>query len=310
EESIVFRGDMDALPISEAKGPEYISSHPGQMHACGHDGHMAILLGLAEKINVLKSCNYNILLLFQPAEETILGALEICKAKLFSQYRAKYIFGLHLWPTLPQGKVVSRPGYMMAHSTQVDIHIEGLSAHCGEPEKGKDALATGCKFISELYDFVQFSEIPNALIQFGKMESGQVRNAISAQTTISGTMRTFEDSAFKTITGAMNSLANELSEDYGCKINVDYSKDHPAVVNDEQLYQRILPMLTNFSFEELDKPVMIAEDFSFFQKELPGLFFFLGTGSNIPLHSQNYDFDEKVLDTGVALFLQIATSLA
>lgn len=306
EKTVAFRADMDALPIQEETGAPYASLHEGCMHACGHDGHMAIMLGFARLLNKYKKegkkLGCNALLLFQPAEETIDGALKICGTHIFDNYNIKAIFGLHLWPMLSKGDIASRPGPMMAKSTAVDIEIEGVSAHCGEPEKGKDALEAACKFISDIYAFKHLFVTERSVLKFGSMESGTVRNAISPFTHLRGTMRTFSEPTWQTLVSAMKRLGEEIQETHGITFSLDVSKSHPAVINNEKLYEIIKPYLLDLNYVELRKPVMIAEDFSFFEQQMPGVFFFLGTGSGIPLHSDNYDFDDSVLIEGVKLF--------
>lgn len=305
-DTICFRADMDGLPIQEDTGASYASLHQGCMHACGHDGHMAMLLGFAEVVNDYLNQGVampdNVLLLFQPAEETIDGALRICDTDIFEKYNTNAIFGMHLWPMLSKGEIASKPGPMMAKSTAVAVTFEGVSAHCGEPEKGKDALAASCRFVDELYTFKSLYLKDRSILKFGKMVSGTVRNAISPYARLDGTMRTLSDSTWTFLVGAMNGLAAEIESETGVKINIDVSKSHPAVINDEELYQKVKKVLLGLNFVELRRPVMIAEDFSFFGEYLPGIFFFLGTGSNIPLHSDNYDFDDTVLINGVRLF--------
>lgn len=313
EETIVFRADMDALPIEEATGLPYASRNPGCMHACGHDGHMAGLLGFAEILDRYKKdgfqAGYNALLLFQPAEETIDGALRICGTHIFDKYNVKAIFGMHLWPMMAKGEIASRPGPMMARSTAVDVTFEGVSAHCGEPQKGRDALASACRFVSDIYAYKEHHVRERSVLKFGRLESGNVRNAISPYAKLEGTMRTFYDNTWEHLVFAMKKLASEIEEAFGVKVSIDVSKSHPAVVNSEKLYSEIKPALMNLNYVELRRPVLIAEDFSFFEQQLPGVFFFIGTGSGIPLHSDDYDFDDSVIIEGVKLFNALFTGL-
>lgn len=313
-ETLAFRADMDALPIQEETELPYASKHDGCMHACGHDGHMAAMLGFAKVLENYKKTGqdmpYNALLLFQPAEETIDGALRICGTHIFDHYNIRAIFGLHLWPMLSKGEIASRPGPMMAKSTAVEVEFEGVSAHCGDPEKGRDALEAACRFVSDIYTFKTLYVRDRCVLKFGKMRSGNVRNAISPYSRLDGTMRTFQDKTWETLVDAMTSLGEEIEESYGVSFNLDVSKSHPAVINNETLYQEIKPILMNLNYVELRRPVMIAEDFSFFEQQMPGVFFFLGTGSGIPLHSDNYDFDDSVLIEGVKLFNALLSGAA
>ena len=313
DETIVFRADMDGLPIEENTDLPFKSEHPGCMHACGHDGHMAGLLGFAQVLDEYKKenrkTNYNALLLFQPAEETIDGALRICGTHIFDKFNVKAIFGLHLWPMLSKGEIASRPGPMMARSTEVTIDFEGVSAHCGEPQKGKDALDAACLFVTHIYKYKEHHIRERSVLKFGFLESGTVRNAISASSCLKGTMRTFSEETWDHLNEAMNRLAEEITEQLGVTIKVDTSKGHPAVVNDGDLYSLIKPALMDLNYVEMRRPVMIAEDFAFFEKQLPGVFFFLGTGSGIPLHSDDYTFDDDVIIEGTKLFNHLFLNL-
>lgn len=307
-DTIAFRADMDGLPIKEVNTLSFVSQHEGCMHACGHDGHVANLLAFAKLLSEHKKIgtnfNHNILLIFQPAEETIVGAKAICGTEIFEKFNVKEIYGLHLWPMLGMGTIASRPGPMMAHSTQVNIDFFGKSAHCGEPEKGNDALDAACRFVNALYKYREEHIPERCIIKFGKMSSGNVRNAISSYTRLEGTMRTFLPETWDKLVNKMNSLATAVYDVLGVNVEVDISNSHPAVINDEILFKKVKKALleSDLDFVELKKPVAIAEDFSFFQEEIPGVFFFLGTGSGIPLHSNNYNFDENVLLDGIKLF--------
>lgn len=306
KDAICFRCDMDALPIQEVNDLTYISEHDGKMHACGHDSHMAIMLGFAELIDDKKSEGFspahNVVLLFQPAEETIDGALKICNTDFFETYNIKEIFGLHNWPTLPKGQISSISGPMMAKSTSVDVHFSGVSAHCGEPWKGKDALHAAARFLTEIYDYVDNEINDNCIVRFGKLTSGTVRNAISPQAELLGTIRTFSEETWQSILDEMDRIASEIYKDMGVKVTPEVIKYHPAVINNPVVYERVIPFLDKLGYKELDNPVMIAEDFSFYQEKVPALFFFLGTGSGIPLHSVNYDMDDSVILQGIRLF--------
>lgn len=305
-ETIAFRADMDALPICENTGLPFSSENSGLMHACGHDGHMANLLGFAQVLNEMLengcSAPFNALLIFQPAEEIIDGARTLCETDLLDRHKVRNIYGLHLWPALEKGMISSRPGPMMARSTEINVDIEGLSAHCGEPEKGHDALYAGCRFINDMYSFARHDITDPGLISFGKMSSGSVRNAISPNTRLEGSMRTFYDRTWDTMVEKMQSIGEKLAEEMEVYVAIDFSKGHQSVMNDSELYSRIAPVLSEIDYRELAAPVMIAEDFSFYQRKRPGIFFFLGTGSGISLHSDDFTFDESILLNGVRLF--------
>ncbi|MGI6722648.1 MAG: M20 metallopeptidase family protein [Anaerovoracaceae bacterium] len=305
-QTLAFRGDMDGLPIREKTGLDFASGHAGLMHACGHDGHMANLLGFAHVVDEMKKSGrdvpFNALLIFQPAEEIILGARDISASGILDAYHVRNIYGMHLWPTVPAGVIASRPGYMMSRSTEVNVDIKGRSAHCAVREKGIDSLLAGCRFIESIYDYRAREISERCVVSFGRMESGEVRNAVAANTHIEGSLRTFSEETWQQLTGKMHAIARGLEEEMGVEITVDHSKEHQTVNNDEELYRAIRPVLDSLDFHEMEEPDMISEDFSFYQRRRPGVFFFTGTGSGIPLHSNNYDFDEKVLLSSVHLF--------
>ena len=304
ETAIAFRADMDALPIEERSGAPYASRHPGRMHACGHDGHMAILLELARRLSKRKRRNHNILLVFQPAEEASGGAKELCDSGIFAQYKVEAIFGLHLWPGLQKGKIFSRPGEMMSRSAELDVDIFGKSAHIGRSWEGNDAMEAACGFLQRAYELER--SVPKdirRLLKFGHLQSGTVRNAISAHTRMEGGLRAFSDEVFFGLRDRLLEIAREVEGEFGCTVKVHTSNGYPAIHNPPELYEKVSKIAP---FEYLPEPSMTTEDFSWYQRFLPGMFFFLGLGENPALHSDNFDFDESVLTIGADFFEKIA----
>ena len=178
DHSLAFRADMDALPVSEATGLPFASCHPGKMHACGHDGHMAIALELARRLARREVLPHNMLLVFQPAEETTGGAQAICHSGVFDQYRTKAIFGLHLWPDLPAGVLASSPGGMMCRSSEVTLTVTGRSAHVARAGLGRDALEAAARWYLEALSLErQLPPEEPRLLKFGRLQAGTVRNA-------------------------------------------------------------------------------------------------------------------------------------
>ena len=304
ETAIAFRADADALPIAEKTGAEYASVHPGRMHACGHDGHMAILLELARRLNGKKTLPHNVLLVFQPAEETTGGAKDLCDTGVFEEYRAEAIFGLHLWPGLPAGTVASRKNELMARSCEVTVDVYGKSAHIAKASEGIDALMAGTEFYRRAVAMEQ--ALPKGifrLLKFGKFQSGTVRNALSAHTHMEGSLRAFQDKVFDALSGGLDTIAAEVEAEFGCSLQVHRNSGYPAVMNPSELYDRVSEAV---SFSELPEPFMTAEDFSWYQKYLPGMFFFLGLGDTPALHADTFDFDETILTKGADFFEALA----
>ena len=303
EDAIAFRADMDALPIVENTGLPFSSQHPGKCHACGHDGHMAIGLGLAQWLGQQTALAQNVLLIFQPAEETIGGAKGICQSGVLAAYNVKAIFGLHLWPDLPAGKVETCPGGMMCQSAEVTLTVTGKSAHVARAEEGLDGLdAANLWYMRAMEAERTLPTDRPRLLKFGRMEAGTVRNALAATARVEGTLRAFEDETFGMLRDRLYALAREVEEQTGCRLELHMTESYPAVWNHEELAQKVL---THLPVELLAKPVRIAEDFSWYQRYVPGVFFFLGCGPCPALHSRDFNFDEKALDTGISLFKTI-----
>lgn len=304
--TIAFRSDADALPIAEATGLDFASQHPGCMHACGHDGHMATLLELARRLDAKPTLKNNVLLVFQPAEETTGGARDICESGVLQAHGVKAIFGLHLWPDVPAGVVASRRSELMSRSCEITVEITGRSSHIAKADEGIDALAAGVKFYRRAAALeAALPDTVYRLCKFGRMESGTVRNAVSGHTRLEGSLRAYQDDVFYGLLSGLEEIARQLEAETGCTVALTHSDGYPAVINPPALYDHIRQDC-GIPFAELEKPVMITEDFSWYQQYLPGMFFFLGTGPSPALHAANFNFDEGVLQNGADLFEQIA----
>lgn len=305
DETIAFRSDMDALPVTEETGRDFASVHEGCMHACGHDGHMAMLLEFARRLSkYYRTLPNNVLLIFQPAEETCGGAKPICDTGLFEKYHIKRIFGCHLWPMLPAGTVASRKNEMMARSSEINIEIEGKSAHAAKYKEGADALESAAALLGEIYrmEKTEIGEDIYRLLRFGKMTAGTIRNVVASYARLEGTLRAFQDEVYDWMCHRIESLCRACEKKFGVKISIDISCGYPAVMNDSELLDIVVSNLGQDAVLMLPEPEMITEDFSYYQKKAPGVFFFLGTGTKIPLHAKNFDFDEAILENGVSLY--------
>ncbi len=304
DSAIAFRADADALPIQEKTGALYASRHPGKMHACGHDGHMAILLELARRLDKKETLPHNVLLVFQPAEETTGGAKDLCGTGVFAQYKVQAIFGAHLWPGLTPGTVFSRENELMARSCEVTVDIYGKSAHIAKASQGIDAVMAGAEFYTKAMAMEKaLPETIFRLLKFGKFQSGTVRNALSAHTRLEGSLRAFQEEIFFGLQQGLTDIAAEIEEKYGAKVEILFGNGYPAVMNPPALYQRVKACA---SFEELEGPAMTAEDFSWYQQFMPGMFFFLGLGDTPALHADTFDFDEEILLKGADFFQKLA----
>jgi hippurate hydrolase len=326
-DTTAFRCDMDALPITETNDVDYASTHAGMMHACGHDGHIAIMLGLAEELSRRAgdapqgALPHNVLLIFQAAEETTGGAKEICDSGVLERCNVSRIFGLHLWPGYEAGVVICRKGAFMAKVCVLKIEIFGKSCHVAEAESGADALSAGARLISRVYAAEREafpSDVPR-LLKFGVFKSGSAMNVIPGYSKLIGTMRCFEDDVFTRLSECLRAVAREVEREYGCRVEIEFIEGAQAVRNDPVLFDRVKDALCGraqaklpsgddgkpFAFVEPDKPTMTSEDFSDYQRKVPGIFFHLGSGRDTPLHSNSFDIDESALPFGVKAFLRL-----
>lgn len=307
--TVAYRADIDALSVDEQTGIEYCSTKHGFMHACGHDGHTAILLGFARyAAEHQENIKNNLLFIFQPAEEGPGGAEPIVNAGILEKYKVDNIFGLHIYPEIEESKVACRAGAMMAQTGEFDINIKGRSAHGAMPHKGSDALLAAAATVTALNTVVSRNVDPlePAVLTIGRMESGERRNVIAGEAILEGTMRAFNDETYTLVRNRLINTVKHLPESFECTANLVIRDMYPAVTNDEKLFE-IFKMAVGEENLEVIKPMTISEDFSYYQKSIPGLFFMLGSrnsemGYIHPLHSNKFNFNEDILLTGIQIF--------
>jgi len=309
EFTIAYRSDMDGLTIPETNTHRFVSRHPGKMHGCGHDAHMSMLLGFAEYVDHTKNMPYNVLLIFQPAEETTGGARPITESGIFEKYKVIRTFGLHLWPNIPKGQLSTKGGPLMPKSSEINIEIKGKSTHAATSHKGIDALYIATQYITDIYK-MQETETPadeRTLLKICRLNSGSARNVIAGKASLVGTMRAFKLETFDFMEERLNDIAREYEKRYGCQISVHCSDGYLPVINDTALYKTIKPYLDKISYyKELPEAVMISEDFSYYVTKAPAVFTLLGTGTKIPRHSNNFDFEEEILLAGYEYYKLLA----
>ncbi|MCX5774496.1 MAG: M20 family metallopeptidase [Fusobacteria bacterium] len=308
-ESIAFRSDMDALPIEERLTHEFASQTMGVMHACGHDGHMAMLLEFAHFLAENRALiTKNIVLVFQPAEETIGGADLIVKSGILHSLKVIAIFGMHLFPSLEQGKIGSRSGEFIAKATEINIKFKGKSAHGAIPQNGVDAIMAASRFLLDVQVMMtrEISPLEKAIVTFGKMHGGDVRNIVSEFAQIEGTIRVFNEDVYSHIVSRLVEMAKGYKLTHRIEVEIELKSGYPPVINDKVLFEKFKVGVSAMEFVEFSEPFMIAEDFSFYQRAFPGVFFFCGTKTlehDIPLHNACYDFDEAALEYGVQAYI-------
>lgn len=311
-DTIAFRADIDGLSVEEKTGVEYYSRNKGFMHACGHDGHTAILLGFAKLLKQLESeLKHNVLLIFQPAEEGPGGAEIIVNAGILERYNVSCIFGLHIFPDLEEGKVGCRPGPMLAQTGEFDLRITGRSCHGGMPHKGNDALVAASNVVMALNSIVSryVDPVEPAVVNVGKMVCGEKRNIVAGEAFLEGTMRAFSENTYNILRSRVMEITSAVSEAYGCEGSCEIRDMYPAVYNNPELFEILMQCLGKEDFVLLD-PLTIAEDFSYYQKRVPGLFLMLGAGNLEkgyihPLHSGEFNFNEEILIYGVQMLYNL-----
>jgi len=311
-ETIAFRADIDALSLEEQTGVPYCSTRKGYMHACGHDGHTAILLGFAKLLmkhrNELKS---NVMLIFQPAEEGPGGAKAIADSGVFERYNTRCIFGLHIYPELEEGKIGCRPGPMMAQTGEFDLHIAGSSSHGAMPHKGRDAMLAAASIVLSLNTIISrnIDPIEPSVVSAGRLVCGERRNVIAGEAVLEGIIRSFNDATYKRLRNRVEEIAHSVAEAFECNVRIDIRDMYPAVVNSEYLYNILTEVVDEESMTLLE-PLTISEDFSYYQKKIPGLFIMLGSrneemGFTYPLHSGRFNFNEDIMLLGIQLFYNL-----
>ncbi|UOF91105.1 M20 family metallopeptidase [Fodinisporobacter ferrooxydans] len=313
--TIALRADMDALPIQEETGLPFASKIPGVMHACGHDGHTAILMGVAQLLASQKeNVKGNVRFIFQPAEEVNPGgAIGMIREGVLQGVDA--VFGLHLWSELPAGTFRTCYGPMMAATDRFHIEIEGKGGHGGMPHKTIDSIVIASHFVMSAQHIVSrnIDPLESAVITFGQLNSGTAFNVIANTAVLEGTVRSFSPEVRKTLQNKLEELTEGLAKIYGAMIKINYQCGYPSVVNHDREVDVILNVAREvFGCENtgMMKPNMVGEDFSYYLKETPGAFCFIGAGDpNTPIyphHHPRFQIDESVLPLAAEWLYRLA----
>lgn len=314
---VALRADMDALPIRETSNVAYASRNDGVMHACGHDVHMASLLGTARILKTLQDeLPGTVKLIFQPSEETYPGgALPMIREGVLENPRPDVIIGQHVYPELPAGAVGMKEGFYMASTDEVHLTIRGKGGHAATPHKLVDPVLIGASIILALQQIVSRNAQPTnpTVLTFGRFIADGLANVVPDEVKISGTMRTFDEDWRKEIKNRIQKIAVAMAESMGATCEVFIHQGYPAVHNDPALTGRVRHYAAEFmgadKVHELEMR-MTAEDFSYFAMEIPGCFYRLGVmnearGITSNLHTSTFDVDESSLEAGMGLMAWI-----
>lgn len=313
QKTLAFRTDMDGLSVNEESTYPNHSIHEQHMHACGHDGHMSMMLGFANylmqpQIKVLD----DIVLIFQPAEEGPGGAEVIIQEGILKKYKVDEIYGIHVFPEVAQGRIGLCKGPMMAMTGEFDIDILAKSAHGAMPHTGIDALVIASEVLLGLQTIVSrnISPIDPAVLTVGKIEGGERRNIIAGKARLEGTIRAFDKAVFNHIKSRMQTYLMGIESAYEIRIECVFRDMYPPVVNDENLFCDFYAYHQDVC--DVIAPQMISEDFSYYQEQVPGLFYFIGTYDEeknyiYPLHNSKFNFDNDIMVDGLKSYIGILT---
>lgn len=309
KKTVALRADMDALPIQETAALPYASERRGIMHACGHDVHMAVLLGTARVLSEIKDkINGNVKFIFQPAEETTGGAKRMIKGGCLSP-KTDYILGLHVKPDLPAGSIGIKYGKVHAASDTFHIEVKGKNSHGASPELGIDAIAAAAHLISGIQSIISrnVSPLNSAVITVGSIRGGKAINLIADSVVLEGTIRSLDPSGRELLKKRLREMALWSARAYGAKAEVKIRKSYPVLMNDnlvvETLKNAAICETAAEKVVELKEPTMGVEDFSYYLEKAPGAFFFLGSGykgrENEGIHTGGFEVDEKCIGVGI-----------
>ena len=309
---IGLRADMDALPIDEQTNKTYSSKTPGKMHACGHDGHTAMLLGAAKYLAETRDFDGTAIMIFQPAEEGGAGAKAMIDDGLLDRFGVQEVYGMHNMPGIPVGHFAIKPGAMMASADRFVIDIEGRGGHAAKPHDCIDTVLVATQIVNLLQSIVSRNVDPlhSAVVSVTTMHAGEAFNVIPQTARLTGTVRTLTPDLRDFVEERLLKIVNATAEAFGARATITYDRGYPVTVND--------PEKTDFAAgiariiagdEQVDttiSPSMGAEDFSYMLEERRGAYVFIGNGESCTLHHPGYDFDDNAIPAGVGYWATLA----
>jgi amidohydrolase len=310
---IGLRADMDALPIEESTELPYASKTPGRMHACGHDGHTAMLLGAARYLSETRNFAGNAVVIFQPAEEGGAGAAAMLKDGLLERFGIEQVYGMHNGPGIPIGSFAIRPGPIMASTDAVNISIEGRGGHAARPHTAIDSVMVGAQLVTALQSIVSRSVDPleSAVVSICEFHAGNARNVIPQTAELRGTVRTLTAEVRALVEKRLREVVSGVAQMTGAKIDLKLERGYPVVVNHaaqtDVAIRAAKEVAGEANVHEMP-PLMGGEDFAYMLERRPGAFIFCGNGDTAGLHHPAYDFNDDAIVYGTSYWIKLVES--
>ena len=320
--SIGLRADIDALPMTEHNQFAHASRYAGRMHACGHDGHTAMLLSAAQHLAATRDFDGKVILVFQPAEEGGGGAREMIKDGLFERFPMDAIFGMHNWPGMPAGTFAIKDGPCFASSNEFHITIRGKGCHGAQPHLGIDPVPVACQLVLAFQTILTRNMRPSeaGVISVTMIQAGEATNVVPDAVTLQGTVRTFTDETLDLIEERMRELSHQLSVAFGATAEFEFQRNYPPTINhstETAFVEQVMTEVVGPERVQLFEATMGAEDFSFFLQHKPGAYFVIGNGDGThregghglgpcTLHNPSYDFNDELIPLGGTFWVKLA----